>query len=191
MDRFRAIAPIEAEPVLRELCAALPPGTLYREWPWAFLGGKTYRYETPRGTTVHLAHATHFGHLVVLVDDDTEGLVDRLRARVELTEAPALLRRAEAATTEAAKIEALCALASVQSFTGGVLLPELQAAAKRALEDPSRSVRLAAIRAIATLPVPDALALLEGREDPENPELGGWREHYRSLANKTDGQADK
>lgn len=184
MDRFRAIAPIEFEPALWELCRSLPKGTLYREWPWSFHAGKSYRFETPLGTTVYLAQATHFGHLVVLVDDDCEGVTERIRSIARLAEVEELVRLAVHAESEREKIAALCALASVQSFSDGVALPELEVAAGADLSDRSPAVRLAALRAIATLPIARALSLLEGREDPENPELGAWREHYRAQLNK-------
>lgn len=184
MDRFRAIAPIGSEPALWELCRSLPQGTLYREWPWAFHGGKSYRFETPLGTTVYLAHATHFGYLVVLVDDDCEGVVERIRTSTVLADVEALVRLAVHAGSEREKIGALCALASVQSFSDGVALPELEVAAGVDLDDRSPAVRLAALRAIATLPIARALSLLEGREDPDNPELGAWRDHYRAQLDK-------
>lgn len=192
MDRFRAIAPIESEPALWDLCRSLPQGTLHREWPWAFHGGKSYRFETPLGTTVYIAHATHFGHLVVLVDDDCEGVVDRVRKIATLADVEALVRIAVHAASERdpelKKIGALCALASVQSFSDGVALPELEVAAGVDLDDRNPAVRLAALRAIATLPIARALSLLEGREDPENPELGAWRDHYRAqLTEKEKG----
>jgi hypothetical protein len=188
MDRFRAIAPIEFEPALWALCRSLPQGTLYREWPWSFHAGKSYRFETPLGTTVYLAHATHFGCLVVLVDDDCEGVTERIRNSAALIEIETLVGPAVHAASERdrelKKIGALCALASVQSFSDGVALPELEVAAGADLDDRCPAVRLAALRAIATLPIARALSLLEGREDPENPELGAWRDHYRAQLNK-------
>ena len=179
MDRFLGMIPIEAEPALESFLRALPEGTLHKEWMWAFHGGKTSAYETPYGSTVYLSHATSFGHLVVAVVNDKGGIVERLRAQVALVDLPALARRAEGAATDAAKIDALCALASAQSMAGSEALPEFLAAERRALADPNRGVRLAAIRASAILPLKEALALLDGREDPENPDLAGWRDHYR------------
>lgn len=184
MDRFRAIALFESEPALWELCRSLPQGTLFREWPWTFHAGKSYRFETPLGTTVYLAHATHFGYLVVLVDDDCEGVTERIRALAQLVDVEVLSRLAVLAASEREKIAALCALASVQSFSDGVALQELVAAAGVDLDDRSPAVRLAALRAIATLPIERALSLLEGREDPDNPELGAWRDHYRAQLNQ-------
>ena len=179
MDRFLGTVPIEAEPALESFVRALPAGTLRKEWMWAFHGGKTSAYETPYGSTVYLSHVTSFGHLVVAVVDDKGGIVERLRAQVAVADLPALARRAQRAATDAAKVDALCALASAQSMAGSDALPEFVAAERRALDDPNRGVRLAAIRASAILPLKDALALLDGREDPENPDLAGWREHYR------------
>jgi hypothetical protein len=66
------------------------------------------------------------------VDDDVDGLVDRLRA-----------------------------------------LP---------VDDGSPLVRLSAVRATAILLCASAFALLDGRDDPENPGLAQWRDHYRSAS---------
>ena len=46
------------------------------------------------------------------------------------------------------------------------------------LEHEHPVIRLAGIRTLFLLPAPRRLALLEGREDPENPGLAAWRDHY-------------
>jgi hypothetical protein len=152
------------------------------EWPWAFHAGKSYAFETARGTGLYLSHQTVFGHLVVAVENDRDGLVDRIARSIPVEDVTRLSRRAEAARGVAEKLDALFALAGAQGLSGGVSLPAFEEAVRRALDDESPVVRLAAIRATAILPVASGLALLEGRDDPENPGLAEWRDHYRGAS---------
>jgi hypothetical protein len=178
-DRWIAVAPLSAEAALRAIAEAACP--LRKEWSWAFHGGKTYGFDSARGASLYLAHQTSFGHVVVMVENDREGLVDRITQSAPVEDMARLSRRAEDAASDIEKLGALNALASAQGMAGSVALPAFEQAVRRALDDASSIVRLAGIRASAILPVANALSLLEGREDPENPGLADWREHFRGV----------
>ena len=142
------------------------------------------QWEGARGTTFWLTHNTVYGHLLVVIEGDADGLVARARAAAPLEEPAAVEARLSAASGEPAKIAGLTALAAAQANARGELLDSLESAVRSALDDSSADVRLAAIRALGVTPTACALALLEGREDAENPELGTWRDHFREMLAK-------
>lgn len=187
-DRWIGVAPASAEADLVALLESGAPGPdgervpfVRTEWAWRFPGGKTLSFDSLRGTTLTLANATMFGHLVVAVFDDRDGLVDLVTKRVPIEDVAQLVKRSEAAASDREKLDALLALTSAQSMTGGEPLPAFETAARRALADPSPVVRLGAIRSITILPPATAFALLEGVKDRDNPGLADWRAHYRKL----------
>ncbi len=183
-DRWIAIAPLAAEEALRAVVETAAAPLLRRELPWVFFSGKTTGYDTARGTLVRLTHHTTLDHLVVTVIDDGDGLVERITASVPVENLDRLAQRFEAASTDREKIRALTALAAAQALAGGASLPMFVDAAARSLDDPSPLVRLAAIRMVGFLPASNAFEMLDGRDDPDNPEIGSWRRHYRRILDR-------
>jgi hypothetical protein len=131
-----------------------------------------------------LCHRTPFGRFVVAVEDDREGLVDRITRSVPVEDVARLSRKAEEATTVEEKLDALLSLASMPGVVGGIPPSGLERAVRRALDDASPLVRLTAMRATSVLPAATAFSVLDGRDDPENPALEEWREHYRSIVQR-------
>src|ERR1044072_859522 len=103
-DRFIAVAPLSAETALRAIVEASCP--LRKEWPWGFHGGKTYGFDSARGTSLYLVHQTGFGNLVVVVVNDEDGLVDRITKSVSVEDVEDLARRSEAAASDIEKLDA-------------------------------------------------------------------------------------
>lgn len=188
IDRWIAVAPLEAKAALRAFVYDERGRSRFvrREWPWQFHGGKSWAFETSQGAELAVVQQTMFGCFVLSVENDREGLVARIEEDCALRAIPvenvgALARRFNVATSDGDRLSALFALAAAQSVAGGVALPALEAALRRALDDANPVVRLAAVRATAALPPAAGLALLDGRSDGDNPGLIEWREHYRAL----------
>lgn len=193
-QRWIAVAPSAAREALQRIVdeglpAPAPSATRVKflrvVWPWRFHGGTTQQFVTPRGSSLYFADVTSFGHLVVSVEDDRDGLVEHVQAIAGIEPVAEVARRSERAADVPARLHALFALAAAQGMARGTALPELEAAVKRALDDPSPIVRLAGIRSVAILPAASAFALLDGRDDPENPDLPDWRSHFQKLATQS------
>lgn len=190
--RWIAVAPLAAKEVLRALVYDPEGRTRFvrREWPWQFHGGKSYTFDTAHGAQLIVIQQTVFGCLVIAVVDDREGLAARIEEDcalrgIPLEDVAALTRRFDGAATDRDRVQALLALTAAQAAAGPTVLPALDAAIRRALDDRNPVVRLTAIRATALLPeTAVAHALLATRTDPDNPGLTDWRDHYRTLLDR-------
>jgi len=187
--RFIAVAPLAAKEALRALVYDERGRTRFvrAEWPWQFHVGKSYTFTTAHGARLAVIQQTLFGHLVIAIDDDREGLVARVEEDctlrgIPLEDVTALARRFDRAETALERVRALCALSAAQAAAAGEALPAVEAAVRRGLDDANPIVRLTAIRATTVLPLTTCLPLLEGRTDPDNPGLIAWRDHYSAQS---------
>lgn len=151
-------------------------------WPWRFQGGTPFGYTTPMGSEIHCVDQTMLGVWVLTVNSDRDGLFDELVRLLDLT----TLDKLEAAWTNAkdtaAKVRALLNLAGAQAMNDGVVIPAFEAAVRAGLDDAESIVRLTAIRSLAVAPMALGKAVLEGRDDPDNPKIHAWYELFAGAS---------
>ncbi|OQD52014.1 hypothetical protein BM536_036885 [Streptomyces phaeoluteigriseus] len=148
------------------------------EWPWEFHGGRSRTVITPQGSTAGLCSQTVFGHVVVSVDDGRTDLVAMLDAACPLQTPTELTARFLDASSPGDRADALLGLASAAAIHREVTVPKLEQCVALALDSDEPWLRLIALRAISMMPAATAHRLLADREDPANPGLEEWRDHY-------------
>jgi hypothetical protein len=191
MTHFAGLAKAGTQDDLAELARASGWIELAGE-PWRFTTGQARSWWTQGGSTVQWLEATRFGASVLSIDgrgSDHDALCAGLSDRFHLVDLAACLARA-GALDPGERVTGLLevrALLESRPQEDDEMDPAVAAAFAAALDNPDPIVRLTGLRMLSVLPSAQALALLEGREDPTLLALSEWRELFAGLVEKERG----
>lgn len=157
--------------------------------PWRFSNGTEARWLGPDGTMVTWTEYTWLGRRGLRVwvgpEDAAMQLWTAFAEVLSLFDGAALYRAWQEAlktADAAAQLEAFLDFAAWAAMCDAsesttMRTPVFQAA----LDSADPVLRLAALRNLYVFTPDRAAVLLAGREDPENPGMAMWRQHYASL----------